>query len=63
LYLERKGECGSPLEDWLKAEKEVEKVNAARIEKSTLLKALQKRSREVPGYAGKAAAKVGSFRR
>jgi hypothetical protein len=44
-YVERNGDNGSPVEDWLKAEKEVEKVNAIRIEKGNLLKVVQKRGR------------------
>ena len=63
LYVERKGEDGSPLEDWLKAEKEVRKVNAARIEKSNVLEALQNRGRELTISAGKAAVKQGALNR
>ncbi len=63
LYLERKGNAGSPLEDWLRAEKEVEKVNASRIEKSNLLNALQRRRSEIPVHAGKGAVRLSAFHR
>jgi hypothetical protein len=52
-YLERKGNDGSPLEDWLKAEKEIKKVNAAKLEDIRLLKATVSRSIEVPIQARK----------
>ena len=55
LFLERNGADGSPLEDWLKAEKEVERVNAVQIEKIHFLKVMGKRRGEVPLHAGKKA--------
>ena len=45
-YLERNGNDGSPLEDWLKAEEHVKKVNALKIENLRLLKGLHIRSGE-----------------
>lgn len=38
LYLERNGSGGSQLDDWLKAEKEIEKGTADRTELSTGIK-------------------------
>jgi hypothetical protein len=48
FYLGRNGNGGRQLEDWLKAEKEVEKGNASHIEKKHLLKPNHKRHCEVP---------------
>ena len=38
LYVERNGNAGSQLEDWLKAEKEVSKVNVEQTEKKHFVK-------------------------
>ncbi|MBN2036120.1 MAG: DUF2934 domain-containing protein [Chitinispirillaceae bacterium] len=53
LYVERKGNGGSQLEDWLKAEKHVEKGIAGHTEKKHLLKTNYKHGAKVPAHAGK----------
>jgi hypothetical protein len=53
LYIERSRNGGGQLEDWLKAEKEVEKGSAEHIEKKHHLKTKYKRSSKVPVRAGK----------
>lgn len=53
LYIERSRNGGGQLEDWLKAEKEIEKGTAEHTEKRHLLKRNYKRTGKVPVLAGK----------
>jgi hypothetical protein len=53
LYVERNGNGGSQLEDWLKAEKHFEKGNSENNEKKHLLKTNYKHGSKVPVHAGK----------
>lgn len=53
LYIERSRNGGGQLEDWLKAEKEVEKMTAEHAGKKHPLKTNYKRSGKVPVHAGK----------
>jgi hypothetical protein len=53
LYLERNGNSGSQLEDWLKAEKEVKKVNAALPGKQPLIQSIHKPGGAAPVRSGK----------
>ena len=48
LYRERNGGDGSAVEDWLNAEREVKKVNAAKIEKNLLFKNPDQRTKVEP---------------
>ena len=53
LYIERSRNGGGQLEDWLKAEKEIEKGTAEHIVKKHFLKKNYKHSGKVPVHAGK----------
>jgi hypothetical protein len=53
LFLERNGNDGSELEDWLKAEKAVTKENAERTEIKSVLEKNHKHGGKVPVGAGK----------
>jgi hypothetical protein len=53
LYLKRNGNGGSPLEDWLKAEKDVAKENAERSGEKPFTQSLYKHGSKAPGNAGK----------
>lgn len=52
LYLERNGNGGSQLEDWLKAEKEINKGNSGHAGKSRLIKSYD-HGGKAPVHAGK----------
>jgi hypothetical protein len=53
LYIERSRNGGGQLEDWLKAEKDIEKGNTEHTKKEHLLKTNHKRSGKVPVHTGK----------